>query len=64
MIDILGPKKRRRRTPVERIAIVQQIFVLGMTTPSLPDCVVWLPISYSSGLQSLDRKPTIVAIGE
>ncbi|WP_338233996.1 IS3 family transposase, partial [Escherichia coli] len=31
MIDVLGPKKRRRRTTQEKIAIVQQSFEPGMT---------------------------------
>ncbi len=28
MIDVLGPEKRRRRTTQEKIAIVQQSFVI------------------------------------
>ncbi len=31
MIDVLGPRKRRRRTTQEKIAIVQQSFEPGMT---------------------------------
>lgn len=31
MIDVLGPERRRRRTPQEKIAIVQQSFEPGMS---------------------------------
>ncbi len=31
MIDVLGPERRRRRTPQEKMAIVQQSFEPGMT---------------------------------
>lgn len=57
MIDVLGSKKRRRRSAEEKIAIVQQSFEPGMSVSGGPISMALLPVSSSCGVNSIRRQP-------
>lgn len=55
MIDVLGSKKRRRRSVEEKIAIVQQSFEPGMSVSGGPISMALLPVSSSCGVNSIRK---------
>lgn len=54
MVEVLsGPERRRRRTPQEKIAIIQQTMEPGMTVSHVAPCMASMQTRYSNGASNI-----------